>query len=260
MSLKPIVATLDDLPDDIKKLYRKREDGKYALDVEGLVEREKLDEFRSNNVSLKEEIEKLRQQMEAFKGIDPAKYKELLAKMQTDEEKKLLEAGKIEEVVTQRTARMRAEFQEQLQAKDKLIVKLEGDVNKAYQERATHIIDSELRRAVDNPELGFQPGVADLLKEQVLKEFVYRDGKVVRVKPDGNLVYGKGGDPGSLHEFLQDIIKERPYLVKASNGGGAPPRGGGQNGSGKTMKRVDFEQASPQARMDFTKSGGVVID
>jgi hypothetical protein len=42
MALKAILTTLDQLSDDLKKLYKKRDDGKFTLDVEGLVEREKL--------------------------------------------------------------------------------------------------------------------------------------------------------------------------------------------------------------------------
>jgi hypothetical protein len=155
---------------------------------------------------------------------------------------------------------MRTEFQEQLQVKDKVIQNLEADQSKVYTERDNYIIDAELRRAVDNPEFGFQPKVADLLQKQVLSEFAYRDGKVVRVKPDGSLIYGKGGDPGTLMDFLQDVAKERPYLIRLSNGGGAPPNSGGGVKNGKVLRRSEFDAATPDERMQLVKSGVQVVD
>jgi hypothetical protein len=262
MSLKAILTTLDGLDEALRPLYKKTDDGKYALEVEGLTEnRSKLEEFRATNRALSEKVEELQKQLDGFKGLDPVKYKELQDKMATLEEKRLLEDGKIDEVIHKRTERMRSEFQEQLQAKDKIIQNLEAERSKVYTERDNYIIDAELRRAVDNPEFGFQPKVADLLQKQVFSEFAYRDGKVVRVKPDGSLVYGKGGDPGTLMDFLQDVSKERPYLIRPSNGGGAPPNGGGGGGkNGKVVRRTEFEAATPDARMQLVKSGVQVVD
>ncbi len=260
MALKAILASLDGLSDDLKAVYKKVDD-KFVLDVDGMVQKEKIDEFRSTNLSLVDQVKALQKQLEDFKGIDPIKYKELQDKMSTLEEKKLLQDGKIDDVFNMRTARMKQEFEEQLKAKDTALKALEDEKKKAFTQRDQYIIDAELRRSVDNPEFGFQSGVADLLKPQVLSEFTYRDNKVVRVKPDGSVVYGKGGDPASLTEFLQDIVKERPYLIKPSNGSGARPGGGKGGAAGeKTMKRSDFEAAEPKTKMDFVQAGGKVID
>lgn len=261
MALKGVLATLDGLDDATKALYKKRDDGKFVLDVEGLVDKEKLEEFRHNNVQLQERIEKLVQQVETFKGIDPAKAKEALDQLQKIQEKKLIDEGNIEALFVQRTDKMKTEFAEQLAAKDKIIGDLKGDVETIGQEKNQYILFSELQRAIDHPDLGFQSGVADLLKPQVFKEFQWRDEKVVRVKPDGTLVYGKNGDAVGLGEFLQEVAKERPYLVKQSSGGGA--RQNGTNGSANGQKQVNratFEGFSPAGKMEFVKSGGNVVD
>jgi hypothetical protein len=117
MALKAMLSTLDGLDEALKPLYKKTDDGKYALEVEGLTDnRSKLEEFRATNRALLEKVEELQKQLGGFRGLDPVKYKELQDKMATLEEKRLLEDGKIDEVIHKRTERMRGEFQEQLQA------------------------------------------------------------------------------------------------------------------------------------------------
>lgn len=260
--LKHVLASLDGLDELTAKLYRKTEDGKFRLDVEGVVDKDKLDEFRQANIQLTEGAKKLQEQLDAFKGIDPTKFREMSDKLSNDEEKKLIEKGNLEEVIRLRTERMKVEHGEQLAAKDKVIQKLTGERTTAYKERDEKIIDIELRRAVENPELGFYPGAADVLKPHVLQEFTYRDGKIVRVKADGNVVFGKDGEPASLNEYLSDTAKQKPFLVKPSNGSGAS-NGTGSNGSstgGKTIKRSAFDGMTPLAKSEFMKTGGVPID
>lgn len=258
MPLKGILATLDGLDETVAKLYKKRDDGKFILDVEGMVEREKLDEFRDNNTSLKSQIENLQRAADLYKGIDPAKAKEALAKLQEIQEKKLIDEGKIEELLTQRTERMKLEFAEQLAAKEKMIGDLTGRVDAAGKEKDRYIITNELARAVDSSDLGFQSGVAALLEPQVLSQFAIRDGKVVAVKSDGSLQFGKEGNPKTLPEFLGEVAKERPFLVRASSGSGAnngsPARQGGQ-GITLTEEQLRDPKAYRAAKADAEKRG-----
>lgn len=244
MALKGVLATLDGLDEATQKLYKKRDDGKFQLDVEGLVESDKLDEFRSNNVELKKKIETLSQTIEQYKGIDPKKAKEALDQLHALQEKKLIDEGKIEELLTQRTERMKLEFAEQLAAKDKMIGDLNGKVESSAKEKDRYIITNELSKAVDASELGFQSGVSALLEPQVLSQFAIRDGKVVAVKPDGSLQFGKEGNPKTLTEFLGEVAKERPFLVRDSKGGGAVNQTRGNN-TGITLS--DEQLRDPRA-------------
>lgn len=245
MPLKGILPTLDGLDEATKALYKKREDGRYVLDVEDLVEKDKLDEFRTNNRELKSKVDSLLAEVEKYKGIDPAKAKEALSKLQQIQEEKLISEGKIEELLTQRTERMKAEFAEQLAAKEKLIGDLTSKNKEIATEKDQYIIFSELAREIDNPDLGFQSGVADLLKPQVLKEFAIRDGKVVAVKSDGSLLFGKDGNPKTLKEFLGEVAKDKPFLVRASNGSGANNNNANQRGGGAGIVLTPEQLADP---------------
>lgn len=262
MALKATLQNLDGLSEEIKALYKQQDDKTWKLDVEGMVDKAKIDEFRNTNLTLVEQQKELQKQLEQYKGIDPAKWKELKDKMSSLEEKKLLDEGKLDEVFKMRTEALRHEFAAQLDQKDKKIKELEADKGKAYTERDQFIIDAELRRAVDKPDFGFQSGVADLLKPQVLSEFQYKEGKVARVKPDGSFHYGRNGDPESLSEFLETIVKERPYLTKSSNGGGAHPKQPQNLAPGqKSMKRSEFDAiADPAQKMAVVKAGTAILD
>lgn len=262
MALKGILATLDGLDEATQKLYKKRDDGKFVLDVEGMVDKDKLDEFRTNNVELEKRVNKLVEQAKLYEGIDPAKAKEALEQLQQIQDKKMLDEGKIEELFAQRTGRMKSEFDEQLKAKESIIGQLKGEIEKVGAEKNKFILFTQLQRALEDPELGFQPGVADLVKEQVFREFQYRDEKVVRVDKEGKLVYGKNGDAVGLSEFLTEVAKEKPYLVKPSQGGGARDKGNNNNGNNgqKQVNRATFEGFSDLGKFDFVKSGGKVVD
>ena len=257
------LTSFDALSDDLKKLYKKRDDGKFQLEAEGAVDSVKLDGFRSNNVELTEANKELLTQLKAFEGVDPAKYKSFLDKFQSDEEKKLLKDGNLDEVIKLRTANIVKDYTEQLAAKEKLIAKLTDDTTRATGDKDTYIVENELRKAVSNPDVGFQPNVADIIKDSVLKEFKHKDGKVIRVKPDGSLVYGKNGDPQGLDEFVQGYAKAHPYLVMPSSGGGASNDASKHKGTNgyKTMPRVEFDKLDSAARSKFTiVEKGQVVD
>ena len=84
MKLKFKLDTLEGLDAAIAALYEQGADGAYYLSVDGVVGKDKLDEFRNNNVKLLKDLEK-------FKDVDPAKYQELLALAKKQEEKKLID-------------------------------------------------------------------------------------------------------------------------------------------------------------------------
>ena len=264
MALKPVLTSLDGLEPAIAALYKKSaDDGKFYLEAEGLVDKAKLDTFRENNIALQKQLDEIKAQMEKFAGVDPDKYKAAMDAIESDKEKKLLKDGKIDEVIALRTEKMRQTYEDKIAAKDVAINKAIEEAKKAGTERDTYIVAEELRKAVDNPELGFHNGVADTLKPQVLKEFQYRDGKVIRVKADGTPAFGAKGDPATISEYLQDMVKEHPYLVKASTGGGARNNGagGGDKGGSKTMKRSEFDAISdPAKKAEVARGGYTFVD
>ena len=83
MALKYKFKTKDEIPAEHLPLYAERE-GAWILDVDGAVEKTKLDEFRTTNVSLLKERDDLKKR---YEGIDPDAVKALVdEKRQLEEE------------------------------------------------------------------------------------------------------------------------------------------------------------------------------
>lgn len=68
-------AARDEVPAEHVGLYVERA-GAFVLDAEGVVEKSKVDEFRTNNVALKRQLDSLTTR---YEGIDPDAVKQLLA-------------------------------------------------------------------------------------------------------------------------------------------------------------------------------------
>src|SRR5690606_8915738 len=86
MALKFKFKSKDEIPADHLPLYAERE-GAFVLDVEGAVDKAKLDEIRTTNVALLKERDELKQR---FEGIDPDEVKQLKDAHQKAEEDRLL--------------------------------------------------------------------------------------------------------------------------------------------------------------------------
>lgn len=259
MALKAILASLDGLAENEKALY-KAADGKFILDVEGgVVGKDKLEEFRNTNTQLLEKVKLLETSMKQFEGVDPSKYKELMDKLQSQEEQKLIKDGRLDDVINLRIGRMKEDFTAQIQALNDAVKKANGVAEAATGEKNSYIIETELHKAVEDPKYGFHPGSANLLKAQVAREFTIKEGKAVRVKPDGSPVFGADGQPAGLNDFLAEVVKANTWMVKGSSGSGADNR---QKTSGnvKTVKREQWNGMSAEARNAHLAAKGEVVD
>ena len=79
MSIKNTYSNVEDIPEGMESVYTKNEDtGVYHLpEVEGFVAKDRLDEFRDNNVGLRQEIEgQVAKLSEMQKTIDGFQHKE----------------------------------------------------------------------------------------------------------------------------------------------------------------------------------------
>jgi hypothetical protein len=81
----------------------------------------------------------------SYCNIDPEKAKEAQKKLQELEDKQLLDAGKVEDLLNLRTERMKADYQNQLVAFIKTISELKKALKVANQSMAEVLIDSSIR-------------------------------------------------------------------------------------------------------------------
>ena len=94
MALKFKVKSKDEIPAELANLYVER-DGAWLLDVDGAVDKSKLEEFRTTNVALMKERDELKQR---FEGIDPDEVRKLADEKRKLEEAQQLKADEVEKV------------------------------------------------------------------------------------------------------------------------------------------------------------------
>ena len=210
MALQFEVESVDGLPAEVAKEYVKGDDGKFRLDVPGVVPSTRLAEFRDNNITLKKELEK-------FKGIDPAKYSDLAKLEQQVADKTLLDAGKIDEIVNGRIGSMKQEYETKISEYD-------NQLNTTSRQLESLLIDSTVRTAAtptDGPQ-ALPSAIEDIL---LRAKTVFRivNGSATPLDSKGQVIYGANGtDPMSIGEWMKGLHKNAPHLFAGSKGTETP--------------------------------------
>src|SRR5689334_19972917 len=98
MALKLKYKTKEEVPAELSSIYVERE-GEFVLNVDGVVDKAKHDEFRTANIALKKELE---DQKKRFEGIDPDEVRKLAEEKRELEETQQLKLGEVEKVLENR--------------------------------------------------------------------------------------------------------------------------------------------------------------
>jgi hypothetical protein len=233
MALKFKFKTKEEIPADHLTLYAERE-GAWVLDVDGAVDKSKLDEFRTTNVTLLKERDDLKKR---FEGIDPDEVRKLADEKRRLEEAQQLKAGEVEKVVEARVKALKSDYDKQLSTatseRDTLNARLvaiqidQGVIGAASKRglRATAMPDITSRargvfRLVNGVPTAFEA-----------------DGQTVRVGKDGV-------SPMTLEEWVDTQVSEAPHLFESNAGGGAAGNGSGGVGGGKAPVKNPFARAT----------------
>jgi hypothetical protein len=81
MAIKFRAKTKDEIPAELQSLYVER-DGAFVLDVEGAVDKARVDEFRANNIALTNQLAEQRKRFEAIESEQVSKSAESQLKEQ----------------------------------------------------------------------------------------------------------------------------------------------------------------------------------
>ena len=226
MPLKYKLTSKAEIPADLAQCYVER-DGVFVLDVEGVADKSKLDEFRTSNITLTNQLKELKTR---FEGIDPDEVRKLAVEKQKLEEAQQLKAGEFERVLESRVKGVKGELEKQLAAasteRDSLHAKLssiqidQAVVNEATKRglRATAIPDITARARNTFRLVGGAPQAFEA------------DGQTTRVGKDGLT-------PLTVAEWIDQQLADAPHLFESNVGGGAAGNGsGGAGGGNRTVK------------------------
>ena len=227
MALKSILDTLDGVHESLHEHYTAK-DGKFHLAADGMVPKSRLDEFRDTNIATRRELDDLRTR---FDGVDPEEFRKLSDAAAKVRDKRLIEAGKVDELIAERVAAMRGEHDKVLGALTK-----ERDTTKGQLEGL--LIDGALRDAA--AKAGVRPTAIDDVLLRGRQTFRLADGRAQAFDGD-KPAYGKDGEAMSVQEWVGGLSERAPHLFEQSSGGGTPKGGNSTQGGAKTMTRAAFD-------------------
>jgi hypothetical protein len=225
MALKFKYKTKDEVPAESQSLYVER-DGGWILDVDGVVDKTKLEEFRANNITLSNQ---LAEQKRRFEGIDPDEVRKLADDKCKLEEAQQLKGGEVEKVVEGRLRTAKTEWDKQFGA-----VTSERDSLSA---RLTAIqIDQGVITVATKK--GLRPTAIPDITSRARTVFKLVDGAPRAYEADGQTVrVGKDGmTPLTLDEWVDQQVADAPHLFETSAGGGAAGNGSGGAGGNRSVK------------------------
>lgn len=206
--------------------------------VQQYVEREvtglknKNQELLGSLKSTKTELESIKGQ---FEGLDIEAVKGLLKKASQDEETRLIAEGKLDEVVSKRTERLRADLDKQLKAEQERAQKAEAFANRFRDKVLADSIRAAALKAGALPE-----AAEDIILRARGTFTLNEDGEAVAVDADGQVIYGKDGKtPLTPLEWAESLRESAPHLWPRAQGAGPT----GDNGGKATKKWGDYTEA-----------------
>jgi hypothetical protein len=225
MALKFKFKTKEEVPAESQSLYVER-DGAWMLDVDGVVDKAKLDEFRANNVAL---TNQLAEQKKRFEGIDPDEVRKLAEEKRRLEEAQQLKGGEVDKVVENRLKTAKTEWDKQFNA-----VTSERDSLNA---RLTAIqIDQGVITVATKK--GLRPTAIPDITARARIVFKLVDGAPRAYEADGQTVrVGKDGiTPMTLDEWVDQQVADAPHLFETNSGSGAASNGSGGAANNRSVK------------------------
>ena len=260
MALNRELDTLEDVSPELAEHYiQDQASGKFVIQVEGMVPKTRVDEFRMNNTSLMKERDKLTLELEDMKhayGITPEEVAELKKLQDSMKDKKIFDDDGIEALVEKRIASLKAEKEQEIRARETKIKELSSDRELWAQKYQRTVIDRELSDAA--LKTGVKPSaLTDVILRGQNMWHLDDTGRIVAKDNHGDLEYGADGT--SLltpTEWLEAKLRtEAPHFFEASGGGGANG-GGGPGGSTNSKVRVKSDLKTPADKSAYIAKHG----
>lgn len=172
-----------------------------------------------------------------WKDLDPEAVRNIMGRLENDEETKLLAEGKMDEVITRRTERLQADHVKQL---GNLEAKLAEAVAFGEAQGGTVKqlkVEGGLRQAA--VEHGLVPSAIEDALGRAMGVFKVGENGDLIAEENGSTAYGKDGKtPLTPAEWLESMKEKAPHWFPAPSGGGAGG-GNGKGGGTHTISRAD---------------------
>jgi hypothetical protein len=191
-------AAYDALDPDLKNLYQERE-GAYHLAAvprsvnNGILESKRAAEAAAEALKAK------------YGDIDPVEARKAMEALKSEQQRKAVEAGEFEKVLSQKTAEYEAE-------RTKIRTELEAKLSERDAQLAVKLRDEELLRAAIAA--GVSPEFYEDVQLHGEQAFAVKDGKLE----------AKGHDYKTVESWLKAKLAKKAGWLGTSTGGDTPPR------------------------------------
>lgn len=191
--------------------------------------------LKAKNTELLGKFKETSDKLKSFDGIDPTAVRTILQRFSEDDEAKLIAEGKIDEVLSKRTERMKSSYDKDLQA-----AKAEADRHASRTEKfASRVLKGEVIGAASDA------GVHKFAMEDAMLA-ASRD---FELDDEGNPVakegrFGKNGQPLTLSEWFGEMKETRPHWFPATASGSGAGHGQGSGGNASNRSKMSSKDKS----------------
>lgn len=266
MALRVSYAKKEDVPEALAALYVEK-DGKWVLEVDGMVASDELadlksriDDFRTNNLTLTEKLK-------AFDGKkvltqdEVDEFARLADQEQSIKDKKLIDSGKLDELLVNRTEKMRNDFEAQLKSLSDSLEKSKEVAGKHERRLSSVMVESEVGKILSKSgNRPIQGAMDDIYSRagQVWK--VNEEGQLVALDSKGQQKYGSEANPLTLDEWIVQTVKDAPYLFETNEGtGGDGGKGTGHKGSDGILRIPRSDEALKGQHIEDLATGKAIM-
>ena len=200
--------------------------------------------------------------LKIFDGLDPSDARKALDTIKNIDDKKLVDAGKVEEV---RAAAVRT-YEERLQAQAAQHAKdlrdREAKLSSLQTQLHGELIGGSFARSKFITEKVSIP--VDFVQASFGKNFRVEDGKIAAYDNAGNRIFSRSrpGDPNvdfdEAFEILVDAHPMKAHILKGSAASGSGAAASLGAGGKKTISRAQYEALDPAARASALKDATMV--
>ena len=205
MALKDSVDSIEEVDEGYRSLYTEQ-DGKFVLpEIEGMVPKKTVDEFRNNNISLLKERDSLKESMSQYSDIDIDRAREALKLKEDFENKKLMDEGQFEELLNKQIDRNNTQFEKQIKALEERGRIQEQMAQEKHKKFSGLRVDMEVRKVLDKrPEL--TTAAKMLIADRVVNRFSLDENDDIYYSFEAKPKYNADGKPFGIGEFVDEFV------------------------------------------------------
>ena len=231
-----------EIPEGMEEFFVQRGEEWVHKDLEDTSSiKKKVENFRENNIALQQTLDTMKSEMAKFKDLDPAKYAEMAEKLESIQEKKLIDEGEFNKLLEQRTTKMKVDYEAQLDIFRKTSETAVDRAEKHKKELSKLKVDTAIASAISEVAIPRKGAMSDIMA-RANRTFGIDDEGVITATKDGKALFNKEGAPLSMTDWAAEQFEEAPFLFEPTSGGDA--QGGEVKHSGSVIRKGQIDGKS----------------